>query len=67
MCCELVDSFSDAFEWASALTIFPSSSAAKATSVAMLGSPGRAIDRFGWCEGHRFSVLADTSPDAHTG
>ncbi len=46
MCCELVDSFSIVVCTTSALTIFPSSSAAKATYAAIIGSPGRTIDRF---------------------
>ena len=46
ICCELVDSFSDAAKAASALTIFPCSSTVKATYIAIIDSLGRTIDRF---------------------
>lgn len=46
ICCELVDSFSDAAKAASALTIFPCSSTAKAIYIAIIDSLGRTIDRF---------------------
>lgn len=42
---ESVDSFSGTIK-APALTIFPYSSAAKVICITMIGSPGRAIDRF---------------------
>ena len=46
ICCELVDSFSDAAKAASALTIFPCSSTVKAIYIAIIDSLGRTIDRF---------------------
>lgn len=46
ICCELVDSFSDATKAASALTIFPHSSTVKAIYIAISDSLGRTIDRF---------------------
>ena len=46
ICCELVDSFSDATKAASALTIFPRSSTVKAIYIAISDSLGRTIDRF---------------------
>ena len=46
ICCELVDSFSDATKAASALTIFPCSSTVKAIYIAIIDSLGRTIDRF---------------------
>ena len=46
ICCELVDSFSDATKTASALTIFPRSSTVKAIYIAISDSLGRTIDRF---------------------
>ena len=46
ICCELVDSFSDAEKAASALTIFPCSSTVKAIYIAIIDSLGRTIDRF---------------------
>ena len=46
ICCELVDSFSDATKAASALTIFPRSSTVKAIYIAIIDSLGRTIDRF---------------------
>ena len=45
-CCELVDSFSGTQTLVPALAIFPNSSAAKATYVAINDSLGRTIDRF---------------------
>ena len=41
ICCELVDSFSDAAKAASALTIFPCSSTVKTTYIAIIDSLGR--------------------------
>ena len=46
ICCELVDSFSDATKAASALTIFPRFSTVKAIYIAIIDSLGRTIDRF---------------------
>ena len=46
ICCELVDSFSDAAKAASALTIFPRFSTVKAIYIAIIDSLGRTIDRF---------------------
>ena len=46
ICCELVDSFSDAAKAASALAIFPCSSTVKAIYIAIIDSLGRTIDRF---------------------
>ncbi len=46
ICCELVDSFSDAAKAASALTIFPCSSTVKAIYIAIIDSLGQTIDRF---------------------
>ena len=46
ICCELVDSFSDAAKAASALTIFPCFSTVKAIYIAIIDSLGRTIDRF---------------------
>ena len=46
ICCELVNSFSDATKAASALTIFPRSSTVKAIYIAISDSLGRTIDRF---------------------
>ena len=46
ICCELVDSFSDATKAAAALTIFPCSSTVKAIYIAIIDSLGRTIDRF---------------------
>ena len=46
ICCEPVDSFSDATKAASALTIFPRSSTVKAIYIAISDSLGRTIDRF---------------------
>ena len=54
MCCEQVDSFSQYGKPYCALTIFPYSSAAKAIYITIIGSLGRTIDRFLWCEPHRF-------------
>lgn len=67
ICCELVDSFSDATKAASALTIFPRSSTVKATYIAIIDSLGRTIDRFLGCESHRKSLLAYASPNPHAG
>ena len=67
ICCELVDSFSDAAKAASALTIFPRFSTVKAIYIAIIDSLGRTIDRFLWCEHPVFFLLTSTSPDAHTG
>lgn len=44
-----------------ALTIFPSSSDAKATYIAISGIPGRAIDRFLQCQMHRLFLFILTS------
>ena len=67
ICCELVDSFSDAAKAASALTIFPCSSTVKAIYIAIIDSLGRTIDRFLGCESHRKSLLAYASPNPHAG
>ena len=67
ICCELVDSFSDATKAASALTIFPRSSTVKAIYIAISDSLGRTIDRFLGCESHRKSLLAYASPNPHAG
>ena len=67
ICCELVDSFSDAAKAASALTIFPRSSTVKAIYIAISDSLGRTIDRFLGCESHRKSLLAYASPNPHAG
>ena len=67
ICCELVDSFSDAAKAASALTIFPRSSTVKAIYIAISDSLGRTIDRFWGCESHRKSLLAYASPNPHAG
>ena len=67
MCCEPVHSFSNVYKATLALTIFPSSSAAKAIYITIIGSLGRAIDRNIWCEPHRDWVLTNTSPDTHAG
>ena len=67
ICCELVDSFSDAAKAASALTIFPCSSTVKAIYIAISDSLGRTIDRFLGCESHRKSLLAYVSPNPHAG
>ena len=56
-----------------ALTIFPCSSTAKATNVAIIGSPGRTIDRFSPVRtAPAFYVClpfasGNASADAHTG
>lgn len=65
ICCELVDSFSDATKAASALTIFPRSSTVKAIYIAISDSLGRTIDRFLGCESHRKSLLTYASPNPH--
>ena len=57
MCRESVDSFSQHCKMCRALTIFPCSSAAKAIYIAIIGSLGRTIDRFFWCEPHRFLCM----------
>lgn len=67
ICCELVDSFSDATKAASALTIYPRSSTVKAIYIAIIDSLGRTIDRFLGCESHRKSLLAYASPNPHAG
>ncbi len=64
MCCEQVDSFSGQTP---ALTIFPSSSAAKASYDAICGSPGRTIDRFVECEHSGSFLFACGSHDTHAG
>ena len=65
MCRESVDSFSLYALQYCALTIFPCSSATKAISIAINGSPGRTIDRFSWCEPHRFFCLLNLRVNEH--
>ena len=65
MCRESVDSFSLYVLQYCALTIFPCSSATKAISIAINGSPGRTIDRFSWCEPHRFFCLLNLRVNEH--
>lgn len=50
--------FQETRKCSQALTMFLSSSATKATYVAISGSLGRTIDRFVWCELHRVFKLA---------
>ena len=61
MCRESVDSFSQHSKSCCALTIFPCSFATKAIYIAIRGSLGRAIDRFFWCEPHRFLMFTYAS------
>ena len=61
MCRESVDSFSQHSKSCCALTIFPCSFATKAIYIAIRGSLGRTIDRFFWCEPHRFLMFTYAS------
>ena len=66
ICCELVDSFSDAAKAASALTIFPCSSTVK-EPILPLSTVSDGQSTGFRCEPHRKSLLAYASPNPHAG